>query len=60
MPQHPAAVLFDLDGTLLDHESAAAAALRAWLPSYGLSRQDIEAAISLWADLERRPTPLTP
>ncbi len=47
-------MLFDLDGTLLDHESAAAAALRAWLPSYGLSREDIEAVIPLWSDLEDR------
>jgi putative hydrolase of the HAD superfamily len=57
MPQHPVAVLFDLDGTLVDHESATAAALRAWLPSYGLSHEDIEAAIPLWSDLERRHYP---
>ena len=50
-------MLFDLDGTLLDHESATAAALRAWLPSYGLSNEDIEAVIPLWSDLERRHYP---
>ncbi len=40
-------VLFDLDGTLVDHESAAAAGLRAWLPSIGLLPTD--AAIARWA-----------
>ena len=57
MPQDPVAVLFDMDGTLLDHESATAAALRAWLPSYGLSHEDIEAVIPLWSDLEHRHYP---
>jgi len=52
-----AAVLFDLDGTLLDHDSAVTAALRAWLPSYGLSQQEIEAAIPLWFELDRRHFP---
>ncbi|MBL7496661.1 hypothetical protein I6A84_00635 [Frankia sp. CNm7] len=31
------AVIFDLDGTLLDHESSAVAALRQWAP-----RLDVE------------------
>src|ERR1019366_739683 len=30
---------------------------RAWLPSYGLSNEDIEAVIPLWSDLERRHYP---
>jgi beta-phosphoglucomutase-like phosphatase (HAD superfamily) len=50
MPQHLAAVLFDLDGTLLDHEAASASALRDWLPAYGLSQQDIEAAWTAYGD----------
>jgi beta-phosphoglucomutase-like phosphatase (HAD superfamily) len=28
-----AAALFDLDGTLLDHDASAAAAIRSWLPA---------------------------
>jgi putative hydrolase of the HAD superfamily len=54
MPQHLAAVLFDLDGTLVDHQAATAAALRAWLPSYGLRQEDIEAAIPVWCGLEQQ------
>jgi putative hydrolase of the HAD superfamily len=57
MPQHLTAVLFDLDGTLLDHEAASAAALRAWLPSYGLGQEDIEAAIPVWSALEEQHYP---
>ncbi|HTX86105.1 MAG TPA: HAD family hydrolase [Streptosporangiaceae bacterium] len=49
-----AAVLFDLDGTLVDHAGVVAAALRAWLPSYGLSADAIEAVTPLWFDLEQR------
>jgi putative hydrolase of the HAD superfamily len=55
---HLAGVLFDLDGTLVDHEGAACAALYAWLPSYGLSAGDISALIPLWFDLERRHYPV--
>jgi putative hydrolase of the HAD superfamily len=51
------AVLFDLDGTLLDHEAATAAALPAWLPSYGMSPADIETVIPFWFELERRHYP---
>ena len=43
-------VLFDLDGTLVDHEGAAAAGLRAWLPTLGLAPTD--AAIARWADVQ--------
>lgn len=57
MPQDLAAGLFDLDGTLLDHEAATAAALRAWLPSYGLGREDIEAVIPVWSVLEQQHYP---
>lgn len=57
MPQSLAAVLFDLDGTLIDHDAAAAAALRAWLPSYGLSPGEIEALIPVWSVLEQRHYP---
>jgi putative hydrolase of the HAD superfamily len=51
--EHLAGVLFDLDGTLVDQRGAASAALHAWLPSYGLSTEDIEALVPLWFDLER-------
>jgi putative hydrolase of the HAD superfamily len=40
-------VLLDLDGTLVDHKSAAAAGLRAWLPTIGLV--PTESAIARWA-----------
>jgi putative hydrolase of the HAD superfamily len=43
-------VLLDLDGTLVDHESAAAAGLRAWLPAIGLAPTD--AAIARWATVQ--------
>lgn len=52
-----ACVLFDLDGTLVDQEGAAVAALHAWLPSYGLSADDIQALIPLWFELEQRHYP---
>ncbi|WP_238547166.1 HAD family hydrolase [Actinoplanes friuliensis] len=37
-------VLLDLDGTLMDHDRAADAGLRAWLPSLGLEATDAEVA----------------
>ncbi len=43
-------VLLDLDGTLVDHEGAAAAGLRAWLPTIGLAPTD--AAITRWATVQ--------
>jgi putative hydrolase of the HAD superfamily len=49
-----AVVLFDLDGTLVDHHAATKAALHAWLPAYGLSRDDIEALRPTWASTEQR------
>jgi putative hydrolase of the HAD superfamily len=52
--QRLAVVLFDLDGTLVDHHAATKAALHAWLPGYGLSRDDIEALESTWATIEQR------
>ena len=39
-------VLLDLDGTLVDHKTAAAAGLRAWLPTLG--RVPTEAEIARW------------
>jgi putative hydrolase of the HAD superfamily len=52
-----AAVLFDLDGTLLDHEAASTAAVSSWLSSHGASRTDIESAVPLWFELEQRHYP---
>jgi putative hydrolase of the HAD superfamily len=52
-------VLLDLDGTLVDHEGAAAAGLRGWLPTLGLTvtaaeiaRWDVvqEAHLAAWRD----------
>jgi len=43
-------VLLDLDGTLVDHESAAAAGLRGWLPAIGLV--PTETAIARWAEMQ--------
>lgn len=43
-------VLLDLDGTLVDHEGAAAAGLRAWLPTIGLAPTD--EAIARWAAVQ--------
>ncbi|MET8149741.1 HAD family hydrolase [Actinoplanes sp. NPDC049668] len=43
-------VLLDLDGTLVDHESAAAAGLRAWLPSLGLAPTD--EAVARWSEVQ--------
>jgi putative hydrolase of the HAD superfamily len=52
-----AAVLFDLDGTLLDHDAASAAAVRSWLACCGVGPGDTEAAIPLWLELEQRHYP---
>jgi putative hydrolase of the HAD superfamily len=46
------AVLLDLDGTLVDHEGAAAEALRGWLPSLGVPATDD--VIALWAALQEK------
>lgn len=43
-------VLLDLDGTLVDHDAAADAALRAWLPSLGLAPTD--EAVARWTALQ--------
>lgn len=45
-------MLFDLDGTLLDHEGAVRAALQAWLPSLGLSLD--ETLVEWWFTAEQR------
>lgn len=49
------AILFDIDGTLVDHEAARRAALAAQLRSThsGLSRAEVDEAHGLWAALER-------
>ena len=52
-----AAVLFDLDGTLLDHDASCTAAIRSWLPTYGIAQSDIEAAIPHWFELEQQHYP---
>jgi putative hydrolase of the HAD superfamily len=52
--QRLAVVLFDLDGTLVDHHAATKAALHAWLPGYGLTRADIDALEPTWASVEQR------
>ncbi len=44
------AVLLDLDGTLVDHEAAADAGLRAWLPTLGLPATD--EAVARWAEVQ--------
>jgi FMN phosphatase YigB (HAD superfamily) len=46
------AVLLDLDGTLVDHEGAAAEALRRWLPPLGVSVTDD--VVALWAAVQER------
>lgn len=57
VPAHLTAVLFDLDGTLLDHQAASSAAAGSWLSSYGIGRTRIEAAIPYWFELEQRHYP---
>jgi putative hydrolase of the HAD superfamily len=52
-----AAVLFDLDGTLLDHDTSSATAIRSWLPAYGVAPSDIKAAIPHWLELEQQHYP---
>lgn len=42
------AILFDLDGTLVDHVSASHAALNAWSPTLG-----IEPDFKLWTELDK-------
>lgn len=48
----PAALLLDLDGTLLDHEQAAHAALYTALSTAGLTDTDRSSAMLLWRELE--------
>ncbi|WP_306209772.1 HAD family hydrolase [Actinoplanes sp. RD1] len=45
-----AGVLLDLDGTLFDHDAAADAGVRAWLPTRGLDATD--EAVARWRALE--------
>ena len=48
----PAALLLDLDGTLLDHEQAAHAALCTAAGTAGLTDVSRSSAMSLWGELE--------
>lgn len=57
MTEPLAAVIFDLDGTLLDHDKAQRAALHSWLPEYSLSAEEIERLVPLWFELEERHYP---
>jgi putative hydrolase of the HAD superfamily len=45
-------VLLDLDGTLVDHESAVGDALRGWLPSLGVPATD--EVLASWAVIQER------
>jgi putative hydrolase of the HAD superfamily len=55
MTGRPAVVIFDLDGTLMDHEASVTTALRAWLPSLGARPTDDLAAA--WFAAEERHFP---
>lgn len=46
----PRAVLFDLDGTLFDHEGAVLEALAGWLPTVGLESSPV--VVDRWFDAE--------
>jgi len=48
------AVVFDLDGTLFDHDGAALTGLRAWLPTLGRTALSTAEAEALWFALEAR------
>jgi putative hydrolase of the HAD superfamily len=45
-------VLLDLDGTLIDQEGATEAALRAWLPAYGVPVT--AAVVTAWTEIQER------
>lgn len=52
---HPAVVIFDLDGTLMDHKASVNTALRAWLPTLGaLPSDDL---VTAWFAAEERHFP---
>jgi len=51
------AVLFDLDDTLLDHTGASTAALREWIPTFGVAAQDVDTFVALWSELDLRHWP---
>lgn len=51
------AVVFDLDGTLLDHVTARRAALHSWLTGHSLRADEIEMLVPLWSELEERHYP---
>ncbi|WP_156229156.1 HAD family hydrolase [Corynebacterium comes] len=50
LPAHTTAVLFDLDGTLVDHDHAARAGVDAWCRSLGMPENQWDR----WSDIERR------
>lgn len=55
MVSHIRAVIFDLDGTLIDHVGSATKALAAWLPELGSTLTDELAAA--WFDAEEKHFP---
>jgi putative hydrolase of the HAD superfamily len=48
-------VIFDLDGTILDHQGSARTALRGWLPELGVSPE--EPLLTAWLAAEQRHFP---
>jgi putative hydrolase of the HAD superfamily len=48
----PRGVLFDLDGTLVDHDGAVDAALRGWLPTLGVAPEP--PVLALWHEIQER------
>lgn len=51
-------VLFDLDGTLVDHDGAAAAAVEQWLTGAGLARaENIAGQVLAWHEIAERHLP---
>jgi putative hydrolase of the HAD superfamily len=51
-PVKPRGVLFDLDGTLVDHDGAVDAALRGWLPALGVAPEP--PVLALWHEIQER------
>ncbi|MGH3783091.1 MAG: hypothetical protein ACRDRO_21330, partial [Pseudonocardiaceae bacterium] len=50
--------LFDLDGTLVDHDGAAAVAVEQWLTGAGLARaENIAGQVLAWHEIAERHLP---
>jgi putative hydrolase of the HAD superfamily len=45
-------VIFDLDGTLFDHQAAAGRAVLAWLEQWGVPESDLPSLVSAWLEVE--------